>query len=102
MVASCPSPLAVIVGGHPMPQVKEEEGALAAVTVVVVAGNSNANACNYSPAAEPSAITGEYHSRFYLTSNLFHCGYHGGGIARMICTHTFVDFLFCSLFELLI
>jgi len=27
------------------------------VTVVVAAGNSNANACNYSPAAAPSAIT---------------------------------------------
>lgn len=27
------------------------------VTVVVAAGNSNANACNYSPASEPSAIT---------------------------------------------
>jgi aqualysin 1 len=27
------------------------------VTMVVAAGNSNANACNYSPASEPSAIT---------------------------------------------
>ena len=27
------------------------------VTMVVAAGNSNANACNYSPSAEPSAIT---------------------------------------------
>jgi len=27
------------------------------VTMVVAAGNSNANACNYSPAGEPSAIT---------------------------------------------
>lgn len=29
----------------------------AGYTVVVAAGNSNANACNYSPAREPSAIT---------------------------------------------
>jgi aqualysin 1 len=29
----------------------------AKVTMVVAAGNSNANACNYSPAREPSAIT---------------------------------------------
>ena len=29
----------------------------AGVTMVVAAGNSNANACNYSPASEPSAIT---------------------------------------------
>lgn len=29
----------------------------AGVTMVVAAGNSNANACNYSPAREPSAIT---------------------------------------------
>ena len=27
------------------------------ITMVVAAGNSNANACNYSPASEPSAIT---------------------------------------------
>ncbi len=27
------------------------------VTMVVAAGNSNANACNYSPASEPSALT---------------------------------------------
>jgi subtilisin family serine protease len=27
------------------------------VTVVVAAGNSNANACNYSPSSEPSALT---------------------------------------------
>lgn len=29
----------------------------AGVTTVVAAGNSNANACNYSPASEPSAVT---------------------------------------------
>ncbi len=29
----------------------------AGVTMVVAAGNDNANACNYSPASEPSAIT---------------------------------------------
>lgn len=68
----------------------------AGVTVVVAAGNSNANACNYSPAAEPSAITGEYYSRFYLTSNLFH------GLSSWYSSHDmysyFFDFLFCSPF----
>ncbi|MCW1966503.1 MAG: S8 family peptidase [Anaerolineae bacterium] len=34
-----------------------ERTATAGITVVVAAGNSNANACNYSPARTPNAIT---------------------------------------------
>ncbi len=34
-----------------------ENGIKARVTVVVAAGNNNANACNYSPASAPNAVT---------------------------------------------